>query len=99
MSPAARLTDPHVCPLQTSGLPPILHRGGAIAGPGVPAVLIGGLPAAVVGDSAICVGPPNSIVQGSATVLIGNRPAARLGDALAHGGRITLGLPTVLVGG
>jgi len=99
MPPSARLTDLHACPMLTPGLPPIPHVGGVIAGPGVPTVLIGGLPAAVVGDSAICVGPPNAIVQGSATVLIGNRPAARLGDALAHGGNITLGLPTVLVGG
>jgi uncharacterized Zn-binding protein involved in type VI secretion len=83
----------------TPGLPPIPHVGGPLVGPGVPSVLIGKLPAAVVGDMAVCVGPPDSIVQGSATVMIGGRPAARVGDATAHGGSIVLGLPTVLIGG
>ena len=68
-------------------------------GPGVPNVLIGGLPAAVLGDMAVCVGPPDAIVKGSATVLIGGRPAARIGDSTAHGGVVALGLPTVMIGG
>ena len=58
MPPAARLTDMHTCPMQTPGLPPIPHVGGPIVGPGVPNVLIGKLPAAVVGDMCVCVGPP-----------------------------------------
>ena len=99
MPPAARLTDMHACPMVTPGLPPIPHVGGPLIGPGVPTVLIGGVPAAVVGDNAMCVGPPDAIVEGSATVLIGGKPAARLGDGTAHGGRIVLGLPTVLIGG
>jgi uncharacterized Zn-binding protein involved in type VI secretion len=65
----------------------------------VPTVLIGLLPAAVQGDNATCVGPPDAIVMGSTTVLIGGRPAARVGDATAHGGNVALGLPTVLIGG
>lgn len=99
MPPAARLTDMHVCPMQTPGLPPIPHVGGAIAGPGVPTVLIGKLPAAVVGDNCVCVGPPDVIVKGSATVLIGKKPAARMGDTTAHGGNVLLGCPTVMIGG
>ncbi|MFM2087001.1 MAG: hypothetical protein RLZZ237_1870 [Pseudomonadota bacterium] len=99
MPPAARVTDFHICPMLTPGLPPIPHVGGPIAGTGVPTVLIGGLPAACVGDMCICVGPPDSIIKGSATVLIGGRPAARLGDTTAHGGSIVLGLPTVIIGG
>jgi uncharacterized Zn-binding protein involved in type VI secretion len=99
MPPAARLTDLHVCPMQTPGLPPIPHVGGPIAGPGVPTVIIVGLPASVVGDIAICVGPPDSVIKGSTTVLIGGRPAARIGDTTAHGGQITLGAPTVIIGG
>jgi uncharacterized Zn-binding protein involved in type VI secretion len=99
MPPAARLTDMHACPMQTPGLPPIPHVGGPVIGPGVPTVLIGSLPAAVLGDNAVCVGPPDAIVKGSATVLIGGKPAARLGDTTAHGGSIVLGLPTVLIGG
>ena len=99
MPPASRQTDMHVCPMVTPGLPPVPHVGGPITGPGMPTVLIGGLPAACVGDMCICVGPPDSIIKGSATVLIGGRPAARLGDSTAHGGTITLGLPTVMIGG
>ena len=99
MPPAARLTDMHVCPMQTPGLPPIPHVVGPVVGPGVPTVLIGSLPAAVVGDNAVCVGPPDSIVKGSATVLIGGKPAARVGDSTAHGGSIVMGLPTVMIGG
>jgi uncharacterized Zn-binding protein involved in type VI secretion len=62
-------------------------------------VLIGGLPAAVVGDMAVCVGPPDVIVKGSATVLISGRPAVRMGDMTAHGGTIVAGFPTVMIGG
>jgi len=67
--------------------------------PGSPTVLIGSMPAAVVGGMCLCVGPPDSIVKGSATVLIGNMPAARQGDTTAHGGSIVVGLPTVIIGG
>lgn len=96
--PAARLTDMHVCPMVTPGLPPIPHVGGPITGPGAPTVLIGGMPAAVVGDMCVCVGPPDTIVMGSVTVLIGGKPAARMGDPTAHGGTVMGGLPTVLIG-
>ncbi|WBY09529.1 PAAR domain-containing protein [Sphingomonas sp. 7/4-4] len=89
----------HACPMVTPGVPPIPHVGGPISGPGAPTVLIGNLPAARVGDMAVCVGPPDSIVKGSATVLIAGMPAARIGDTCAHGGSIVLGLPTVLIGG
>ncbi len=96
--PAARLTDMHVCPMVTPGLPPIPHVGGPITGPGCPTVLIGGMPAAVMGDMCVCVGPPDTIVLGSVGVLIGGKPAARMGDTCAHGGTIVLGCPTVLIG-
>ncbi len=99
MPPAARLTDMHVCPMQTPGVPPIPHVGGPIVGPGVPTVLIGKLPAAVIGDSATCVGPPDTVVKGSATVMIGGKPAARMGDTTAHGGNIAVGCPNVIFGG
>ncbi len=75
------------------------HVGGPILPPGAPTVLIGGVPAACVGDMCTCVGPPDTIAKGSATVLIGGKPAARMGDLTAHGGVITLGCPTVLIGG
>lgn len=96
MPAAARLTDPHSCNSVTGVVP---HVGGPIDGPGVPTVLIGGLPGACVGDSAVCIGPPDTLVKGSATVMIGGKPAVRMGDETAHGGMIDAGEPTVLIGG
>ena len=57
------------------------------------------MPAANLGTMCTCVGPPDSIMMGSATVLIGGKPAARMGDSTAHGGSIVMGFPTVLIGG
>ncbi len=96
--PAARVGDLHVCPMVTPGLPPVPHVGGPILPPGMPTVFIGGMPAATVGSMCVCVGPPDVILRGSFTVLIGSRPAARMGDSTAHGGTITIGFPTVLIG-
>lgn len=96
---AARITDMHVCSTLTPGVPPIPHVGGPIIGPGIPNVLIGGLPAAVVGDTLVCVGPPDLLIKGSDTVFIDGKPAVRMGDATAHGGTVVLGCPNVLIGG
>lgn len=74
------------------------HVGGPILPPAEPTVLVGGLPAARVGDHAVCVGPPDTIVKGSPTVFIGGMPAARIGDATMHGGVIVMGCPTVIIG-
>jgi len=93
--PVARLTDMHVCPQVTVLVP---HVGGPVSGPCAPTVLFGGLPAARVGDMAVCVGPPDVIVQGSPKVLVCGMPLARIGDMTAHGGVIAAGLPTVLIG-
>lgn len=93
--PAARISDMHVCPMVTGTVP---HVGGPILPPGCPTVLIGGLPAACLGDMATCVGPPDAIVAGALTVLVGGRPAARLGDSCAHGGVIILGCFNVVLG-
>lgn len=82
-----------------TAIPAFPHVGGPIIGPGVPNVLIGKMPAAVMGDMCVCVGPPDSIVKGSATVMIGGKPAARMGDTTAHGGSIVMGCPTVMIGG
>jgi uncharacterized Zn-binding protein involved in type VI secretion len=78
-----------------TGLVP--HVGGPIS-MGFPTVLIGFMPAARVGDMAICVGPPDVIAMGSMTVMIGNMQAARMGDLTAHGGTIAMGCPTVIIG-
>lgn len=97
MPPAARITDMHICPMVEPG--PVPHVGGPILPAGEPTVLIGGLPAARVGDKAVCVGPPDAIIAGSATVMIGGKAAARMGDSTAHGGVIVIGCPTVFLGG
>lgn len=93
--PASRMTDMHVCPMFNG---PVPHVGGPIV-KGEFTVLIGMLPAARLGDTATCVGPPDTIVKGSATVLIGKMPAARIGDSCSHGGTVVGCLPTVLIGG
>lgn len=96
MPPAARVGDP-------TGHP------GTVGPPGVPTVLIGGLPAAVVGNPHICAFPavpptpphPPTVLlpPGVPTVLIGGRPAAILGGMSACGAPIIMGCPTVLIGG
>ena len=93
MPPAARVSDPTPHP-------------GMISGPGVATVLIGGLPAAVMGDTHTCSfpppagpHPPTPIVIGSATVHIGGRPAARIGDTSGCGAPIVSGCFTVIIGG
>jgi uncharacterized Zn-binding protein involved in type VI secretion len=95
MPPAARVNDQHLCPMVTVLVP---HIGGPILPPGCPTVLIGGMPAARVGDLAFCAGGPDVIALGSFTVMIGGTPAARMGDQTAHGGVIVAGEPTVMIG-
>ena len=94
---AARVGDMHTCPLTNPG--PVPHVGGPILPPGASTVLIGGVPAATVGDMCMCIGPPDTIVLGSGTVLIGGKFAARMGDSTAHGGVIVAGCGTVIIGG
>ncbi len=56
--PAARVTDMHVCPMVTPGLPPVPHVGGPLLPPGSPSVLIGG----ITGSDA---GEPGTLYRGS----------------------------------
>ena len=90
---AARMGDPAVNSL----------GAGNIIGPGMPTVLIAGVPAAVMGDQAMIntlVGPtPDALIKGSMTVMIGGRPAIRMGDLTAAGGSVIMGAPTVMIGG
>jgi uncharacterized Zn-binding protein involved in type VI secretion len=95
MPAAARIKDMHVCPVVDPGPKP--HVGGPVSA-GSPDVVIGRSPAARVGDTCVCAGPPDAILAGSTGVMINNRPAARLGDATVHGGRIVVGEPTVVIG-
>ncbi|OJI38722.1 PAAR motif protein [Vibrio vulnificus] len=46
----------------------------------------------------VCVGPPDSIKQGSSSVFINGKPAARMFDATNHGGVIISGSPNVFIG-
>ncbi len=93
MPPAARVGDP-------------TNHPGVIAGPGIPTVLIGGMPAAVANDTHACAfpppagpHPPNPVILGSATVTVGGMPAARVGDPTGCGAAILVGMPTVEIGG
>ena len=80
--------------------------GDAITGPGVPNALIGGLPAAVVGDLVSGNACTGAVTVGSPTVLIGGRPAARTTSQVTgvnpySGVPVTTavgpGIPTVLI--
>lgn len=78
-------------------------HGGTLVGPGVATVLVGGMPAAVMGDAHACVIPPphpsaTPFPAGSATVLLQGRPALRMGDPCACGAAVVVGHPTVLIG-
>ena len=95
MPPAARIGDMHTWPMVNPG--PVPHVGGPIL-KGEPKVMIGFMPAARVGDTCVCTGPPDTIAMGSVTVKIGFMPAARMGDNTAHGGVIVVGCPNVMIG-
>ncbi len=90
MPPAARVGDPTSHP-------------GVVTGPGVPTVLIGGIPAAVAGDLHTCAmpvvppHPPTPLAPGSPTVLIGGRPALRVGDMAGCSATIVFGAPNVII--
>lgn len=94
MTMAARVTDMHVCPMVTGVVP---HVGGIVS-VGAPTVLVGNMPAAQVGSLCVCVGPPDSVVMGAPTVLVSKMPAAQVGSSTNHGGSISIGDPTVLLG-
>ncbi len=92
MPPAARVTD-------------TTTHGGTITGPGVPTVLIKGLPAAVAGDLHVCSLPPNAhqptvsaFPSGSTKVMVQGRPALRTSDTCACGAGAAVGEPTVMIG-
>lgn len=92
MPAAARVTD-------------TTNHGGIIVGPGISTVLIGGMPAAVAGDTHVCSLPPNghqptssTFSMGSTTVNIGGKGALRAGDTCACGASAAVGCPTVIIG-
>lgn len=94
-------------------MPPAARAGdltghpGVVTGPGEKSVLIGGMPAARVGDGHTCSMPPpaggphpsGTIDKGSSTVQIGGKPAARVGDTASCKAPIVTGAFNVLIGG
>ena len=83
----------------------VTNHGGSIVGPGMSTVLIGGMPAAVAGDSHMCALPPSGhqptasvFPSGSATVLIGGKPAVRTSDPCLCGAMAVVGELTVQIG-
>lgn len=92
MAAAARVGDP-------------TNHGGVIIGPGAPTVMIGGMPAAVMGDTHACPIPPpghiptSPFIVGSTTVMIGGKPALRVTDTCGCGAMPIVGCPTVMIGG
>ncbi len=92
MAAAARVGDP-------------TNHGGVIIGPGAPTVMIGGMPAAVMGDTHVSPIPPTShipsslFILGSTTVMIGGKPALRVTDPCGCGAMPIGGCPTVMIGG
>jgi uncharacterized Zn-binding protein involved in type VI secretion len=106
MPPAARVGDPtsHTATPVTPGIP-----NGLLAGTGVPTVLIGGLPGAVVSPQMrnACamhpqLSPANFVIPTPSPrgqVLIGGMPAARRGDKTVCGAMISGGALNVIIGG
>ena len=83
------------------------NHGGIVVGPGVPNVLIAGMPATVIGDSHVCAIVPTPasphptttpFIVGSATVTAGGKPLVRVGDSTACGAAVIVGAPTVTAG-
>ena len=96
--PAATVGSNHICPMLNPGTPPPPHVGGPVSGPGAKTVLVGNKPLALMGDMCVCAGPPDVIVQAEATVIAEGKQVATAGSLTAHGGSITDGDPTVLIG-
>jgi uncharacterized Zn-binding protein involved in type VI secretion len=93
MPPAARLLDSTT-------------HGGLVIARGTGRVLVGGLPAAAVGDQHLCPVPPPAgphppapFPTGSTSVEIGGQPALRVGDIAPCGAAIVTGASNVVFGG
>lgn len=92
--PAARIGDPHLCPMVTGIVP---HVGGPVV-LGEFTVLTGKMPQSRIGDLLTCVGPPDAFAMGSSGVIVGKKPASRVGDLTVHAGSVIVGCFTVLIG-
>ncbi len=86
----------------------VTTHGGVVTGPGAATVLIGGMPAAVMGDLHTCAIvstlvtphiPSSPFLIGSTTVLICGKPAIRVTDVCLCGANAAVGCSTVVIGG
>lgn len=87
MPSIARVSDAHACPRKGHSINAVVS--------GSSDVIINGIPAARVGDTAAC---GAMITTGSCSVFINGKPAAFMGSATSHGGIIIGGSPNVLIG-
>lgn len=96
--PIAHLGHMHVCPMVDPGPKP--HVGGPVIDAGQTLVKFNGIPIAVEGGKCLCTGlpGPDQMVKGSSLVKINGKGVMRVGDACAHGGKITTGIPTITSG-
>lgn len=91
MPPVSPIGSNHTCPMVTALVP---HVGGPIT-TGFPRLLIGGIACGMVGSTATCTGPADSVASGAARLFCGSVPAAFVGSATAHGGKVVVGSPRV----
>lgn len=94
---AARVGDMHSCPKTTKLLVP--HVGGPSVALAPVQVFAGGLPALRLGDLAVCTGSTDIVMEGAADILVEGLPWAGRSHKTAHGGVISGGLGSVLLGG
>ncbi|GHC69467.1 PAAR domain-containing protein [Limoniibacter endophyticus] len=91
--PVALIGHNHICPMVDPGPVPKPHVGGAIVQPMQTVAVVGGVPVATLGSQCACMSPaPDAIVSGSTLLIIDGKPAARMGDSTAHGGKVAQGL-------
>lgn len=88
------ITLNHICPMVTGVVP---HIGGPIVGPGCSGVLVDGIPVSLMGDTCVCSGPPDVIVQGYPGVLADGVPVVVQNSMTAHGGIIPMGIVGVTI--
>lgn len=106
-NPVASLISMHKCDMPDAAG---THVEIPIFFPGSTKVKVFKMNAGVQGDMTLCLhriptpaGPvpipmPNTIQKGSMKVKFGGKPAAREKDMMAHGGKISKGIPLVKIG-
>ncbi|MFQ6554316.1 PAAR domain-containing protein [Aestuariibius insulae] len=93
--PISLLGHMHVCPKVDPGPKP--HVGGPVIDPGQTLVRFNGIPLAVEGGKCMCTGMPgpDGMSKGSSLLKIDGKGVMRIGDSTGHGGKMTVGIPTL----